>query len=111
MSKLLDNAIKFTETGEVTLIVRKVEDNKETQVIKIEVTDTGVGISSEALPRLFQSFSQADGSNTRKYGGTGLGLAICKQLVQAMGGEINVSSRLGGRESILGFASPQESVR
>ena len=92
---LLGNAIKFTEAGEVVLSVSQIQDYGEMQTLKFEVTDTGAGIPAEAIPRLFHSFSQADGSTTRKYGGTGLGLAICKQLVHAMGGTIEVSSTLG----------------
>ena len=92
---LLGNAIKFTETGEVVLSVSRIQENGDMQTLKFEVTDTGAGIPAEAIPRLFHSFSQADGSTTRKYGGTGLGLAICKQLVHAMGGTIEVSSTIG----------------
>ena len=92
---LLDNAIKFTEAGEVALSVSRIQDDGDRQTLQFDVTDTGAGIPAEAIPRLFHSFSQADGSTTRKYGGTGLGLAICKQLVHAMGGTIEVSSTLG----------------
>ena len=92
---LLGNAIKFTEAGEVVLSVSRIQDDEAMQTLKFEVSDTGAGIPAEAIPRLFHSFSQADGSTTRKYGGTGLGLAICKQLVHAMGGTIEVSSTPG----------------
>lgn len=91
---LVGNGIKFTESGSVTLTARPVQ-NKDTQQLRIEVTDTGIGISPSTQARLFQSFTQADSSTTRKYGGTGLGLAICKRLVELMGGEIGVSSQLG----------------
>jgi len=85
---LLTNAIKFTEEGEVRLIVRALENNK----IHFEVNDTGIGLSVKQQKKLFKSFSQADGSTTRKYGGTGLGLIISKQLVELMHGEIWMKS-------------------
>jgi signal transduction histidine kinase/CheY-like chemotaxis protein len=92
---LLNNAVKFTEKGEVVVSVdsREVKANKHE--IHFSVRDTGVGISTENLPRLFQSFSQVDASTTRLYGGTGLGLAICKRLAVLMGGRIWVESKLG----------------
>lgn len=92
---LLGNAIKFTEEGEVAVEVR-LDILEETRgVLQFEVRDTGVGIPGEVQARLFEPFSQADSSTTRKYGGTGLGLAICKNLVNLMGGEISVSSQEG----------------
>lgn len=91
---LINNAIKFTHAGEVNLNV-KILSSTATQIeIQFSVTDTGIGISKEQQSRLFQSFSQADVSTTRKYGGSGLGLVICKELIERMGGEINVVSRL-----------------
>ncbi|NOU13177.1 MAG: PAS domain-containing protein, partial [Methylococcaceae bacterium] len=90
---LVGNAIKFTPKGTVTLLARSVGETPEAVQVRFEVSDTGIGIDSEAQARLFQSFEQADNSMTRKYGGTGLGLAICKQLVKFMGGEIGVESR------------------
>ncbi|MEI7841765.1 MAG: response regulator [Gallionellaceae bacterium] len=89
------NAIKFTEQGEIDIVVRKVEETEHEIVIKMSVKDTGIGLSPEQLDKLFQSFQQADTSTTRKYGGTGLGLAICKILAEMMGGEVGVSSSLG----------------
>lgn len=92
---LLGNAIKFTETGEVGVHV-SCEEKKENEVrIRIEVTDTGIGLSPEEQERLFQPFSQADSSTTRRFGGTGLGLAISKQLVELMDGVIGVRSTPG----------------
>jgi PAS domain S-box-containing protein len=88
---LLSNAVKFTERGEVVLSISRY--NQET--IDISVRDTGVGISSQASQKLFQPFVQADSSTTRKYGGTGLGLVICQRLIQLMGGEITLESKLG----------------
>ncbi|OQW33065.1 MAG: hypothetical protein A4E19_06890 [Nitrospira sp. SG-bin1] len=92
---LTANAIKFTESGDVVVEVTVETQSKEEARIRVSVTDTGIGIAEEARERLFQSFSQADGSTTRKYGGTGLGLAICKRLVEMMGGTIGVTSRVG----------------
>lgn len=84
---LLSNAVKFTEQGEIVL-----RAELHPTGLKFEVSDSGVGIAPEARARLFQAFTQADSSTTRKYGGTGLGLAICKRLVEAMGGQIWVES-------------------
>ena len=92
---LVGNAIKFTEQGQVDVNVRLERDLGAKSVIRFTVRDTGPGISPEGKTRLFRSFSQADGSTTRKYGGTGLGLAICKQLAELMGGEIGVESERG----------------
>ena len=92
---LVGNAIKFTEQGDVVLSVTLVQQSDADARVRFEVQDTGIGLSREAQGRLFQSFSQADSSTTRKFGGTGLGLAICKQLTELMGGEIGVDSKLG----------------
>jgi len=95
LGNLLANAIKFTEKGEVVARVSVLEEWEDEVVVQFAVTDTGVGIPEAALPRLFQPFSQADSSTTRRFGGTGLGLAISKRLVEMMGGGIGVSSTAG----------------
>ena len=91
---LLGNAIKFTETGKVTVKVEVCSEDAPSVGLRFEVHDTGIGVSSEARSRIFESFSQADGSTTRKHGGTGLGLTISKQLVELMGGKIGVDNAL-----------------
>ena len=102
---LASNAVKFTPAGEVLLGVRVVEPG----VVRFEVRDTGIGIAEDVLERLFQSFSQADASTTRRFGGTGLGLAISKQLVELMGGAIEAQSRPGAG-SIFSFWLPLDAV-
>ena len=92
---LLNNAVKFTEAGEVVLRVKSAESSEGTEVVRFVVTDTGIGIRPEQQERLFESFTQADASTTRTFGGTGLGLAICRQLAERMGGEIGVESEVG----------------
>ena len=85
LMNLVGNAIKFTESGEVVVQVSMTQENSDNVVIRFSVVDTGIGLSQEAQGRLFESFSQADSSTTRKYGGTGLGLAICKKIVTTNG--------------------------
>ncbi len=92
---LVGNAIKFTETGEVRFATRLIRDGVEEAQIQFEIGDTGIGMSTEQMSRLFQAFSQADNSSTRRYQGTGLGLAISQRLTELMGGRITVESSLG----------------
>ena len=92
---LASNALKFTDHGSITVRVRLLEDSPDSVLLRIEVTDTGIGIAAEDVNRLFNAFEQADGSMTRKYGGTGLGLVISKRLAQLMGGGIGVTSTPG----------------
>jgi len=87
------NAIKFTENGEIAIVVRmEEEEDQESILLRLAVRDTGIGLTEEQKGRLFQSFQQADASTTRKYGGTGLGLAISKNLAELMGGQVGVNS-------------------
>ncbi len=92
---LLSNAIKFTQGGSVTLKVMREHSDSHSEAIRVSIIDTGIGISPAQQDRLFESFSQADSSTTRKFGGTGLGLAITKRLVELMGGSIGIESELG----------------
>ncbi|WP_457748696.1 ATP-binding protein [Sulfurimonas sp.] len=98
---LLSNAIKFTPKGNIILTIEQKEDN----IVHFSIADSGIGLSKEQQEKLFESFTQADGSTTRKYGGTGLGLSISKQLVELMGGKIWVESELN-QGSIFSFAIP-----
>ena len=95
LSNLVGNAIKFTDRGEVTLQICEIGREDDCVQLEFRVRDTGVGIEKDSLAHLFESFQQADGSTTRKYGGTGLGLAIARQLVELMQGTIGVDSVVG----------------
>ncbi len=89
------NALKFTESGSITLRISTQSESADSAVLRFEVEDTGIGIEPEILPRLFSAFEQADNSTTRRYGGTGLGLAITRRLAEMMGGEVGVKSTPG----------------
>ena len=104
---LTNNAIKFTGEGNILLQVENMdhEDNHHQSIIRFSVQDNGIGLTEDQIQRLFDSFSQADSSTTRKYGGTGLGLAISKHLVELMGGEIGVTSEYGAG-STFSFSLP-----
>jgi len=92
---LVGNAVKFTERGEVRVVVRQTGTDRTHSTFRFDVIDTGVGIEAKNCAAIFESFAQEDNSTTRKYGGTGLGLAICRQLVELMGGQIGVTSKPG----------------
>jgi signal transduction histidine kinase/DNA-binding response OmpR family regulator/tetratricopeptide (TPR) repeat protein len=100
---LLSNAVKFTDRGEVVLTVRPAAGERGAPMLEFAVRDTGIGLSDEGKSRLFQKFSQADSSTTRKYGGTGLGLAISKRLAELMGGTMEVESAGPGHGSTFRF--------
>ena len=95
LTNLMGNAIKFTERGEVSVSVRVLKENQKRVTFRFSVADTGIGIGEDRQERIFDSFTQADGSTTRRFGGTGLGLTISRQLTELMGGEIGVRSNLG----------------
>lgn len=95
LTNLANNAVKFTESGEILIQVKKLSQTKDYVELEFSVKDSGIGISKEQLLNIFDSFSQADGSTTRKYGGTGLGLAISKRFVELMGGKLSVDSEIG----------------
>ncbi|MBK7415601.1 MAG: response regulator [Dechloromonas sp.] len=92
---LVGNAIKFTEQGSVTVAIHLLEDREASMLLRFEVSDSGIGISSEAAQRIFNPFEQADGSTTRQYGGSGLGLTISQRFVRLMGGDITLTSTPG----------------
>lgn len=100
-----NNAVKFTNQGTITIRISLVEETESTQLLRFEVSDTGIGIGPEKLERLFNAFDQADNSTTRDYGGTGLGLAITKRLAELMGGSAGASSTLGAGSTFWFTAS------
>jgi signal transduction histidine kinase/ActR/RegA family two-component response regulator len=127
LTNLLSNAIKFTQQGKITIraslstVNQRTSDEHNDFQLHCDIIDTGIGIANNKLSQLFESFTQADSSTTRKYGGTGLGLSIAKQLCQLMGGEIDVSSELDrgsqfsfsiklGRSDALSLASPNREM-
>ncbi|MFA6823191.1 MAG: ATP-binding protein, partial [Geobacter sp.] len=110
---LVGNAIKFTEQGRITIAADTVSRTGDQLLIRLTVSDTGIGMTPEAMEGIFAPFTQADSSTTRKYGGSGLGLAICRRLAELMGGRIWVESRLGVGSSFfveLPFQVPAQSL-
>ncbi len=106
ITNFLSNAEKFTpEGGTITLNADLVESNDNTSIIRVSITDTGIGVSSEQQEELFQPFQQANSSISHKFGGTGLGLSICKQIIEFMGGSIFFSSE-EGKGTCVGFTLP-----
>jgi signal transduction histidine kinase len=95
LTNLVGNAIKFTQHGQVEVRVECREQSAADAALSIDIEDTGIGIPADKLALIFEKFTQADGSMTRRYGGTGLGLAIAKELVELMGGKIAVQSTVG----------------
>lgn len=114
---LMNNAVKFTDTGEIILKIKMIpssseKTSSEKKLLQFEVLDTGIGLAEEEIGKLFHSFSQADSSTSRKYGGTGLGLTISKQLVELMGGHIRVESEYGkGSRFIFNIETEQQERR
>ena len=113
LSNLLNNAVKFTEEGEVSLFIEAIGLSDTNVLVRFKVKDTGIGIAKENQAHLFEAFSQADISMTRKYGGSGLGLSICQQIVKLLGGEITLQSDLGAGcefNFVLPFSLPNEEL-
>ena len=107
LGNLISNAVKFTEHGSICIETCAIPQGDGRLMLEVAVTDTGIGIAAHDLERIFDDFSQADASITRRYGGTGLGLTICQRLAQLMGGEIRASSELGNGSCFV-FAWPAE---
>ncbi len=105
LSNLVNNALKFTEKGSVVVSAKMLKNDNDVDLIEFSVTDTGVGIASEKQKAIFEAFSQADQTTTRKFGGTGLGLAICSKILKAMKGDISVAS-IEGKGSRFFFNFP-----
>ena len=104
LMNLGSNAIKFTDTGQIVIAMDSVKIGNKSIQLKVSVTDTGIGISKDQISKLFQPFTQADSSTTRKYGGTGLGLSISKQFIEMMGGELSINS-VPGKGSTFSFTA------
>ncbi|MDZ4360213.1 MAG: ATP-binding protein, partial [Variovorax sp.] len=102
---LVGNAVKFTERGRIDVALELIDDGGMNGLLAVRVSDTGIGIAPSQQAALFDAYAQADNATTRRFGGTGLGLTICKELVELMGGEIRLSSRLGAGTSVE-FALP-----
>jgi PAS domain S-box-containing protein len=102
MLNVITNAIKFTERGSIDISLEMLKDSKDSQLLRISVTDTGIGMDDQFVKNLFEKFSQEDASVTRQYGGTGLGMSICKELVELMGGMIKAKSKKG-KGSVIYF--------
>ncbi len=110
---LVSNAVKFTEKGKISLSVRLIDEDDEKVIVEFAISDTGVGIPTEKLEKIFENFQQASSNTSRIYGGTGLGLAIVKQLVEHQGGTVKVKSVVGKGSTfsfVLSFAKTTESV-
>ena len=113
LTNLANNAIKFTDKGEIVVKIELLLKDEQEVTLQFSVSDTGIGMTKEQQNKLFQAFSQADASTTRKYGGTGLGLAICERLVKLMGGRIWVESEPGKGSTfiftvVFGYSQPVE---
>lgn len=110
LANLFNNAIKFTEQGQIKLIIDVLVLKGTVAKVRFRMTDTGIGIASDNQSHLFNAFSQADESMTRKYGGSGLGLSICQQIIKLLGGEISITSQLG-QGCKLSFVLPLQIVQ
>jgi PAS domain S-box-containing protein len=109
LTNLMNNAIKFTDRGTVSLLIDSYHDDKQSLVLSFTVRDTGIGMNRATIEKIFQPFEQADNSTTRRFGGTGLGLTIVKQLTQLLGGELDIQSAPGVGSSVTVTVPMQES--